>query len=167
MKNRFLIAVMSVLLVLALGACREEASEAPPETSTSEIPGIGAEDDVSPLNAQTWIDDVTIGHELNTDGSVLIGEGGDDFAPGETVYVAMEVGDAPEGAAVMVMWYGPGEMTIGDGEEKSVAPDQKYLNFSANTTGWQVGDYRAEVWVGDEKVNEQHFQIVEAGLAGR
>lgn len=163
MKNRFLIAVMSVLLVLALGACREEASEAPPQATTSEIPGIGAEGDVSPLNAQTWIDDVTIGHELSTDGSVLIGEGGDDFAPGETVYVAMEVGDAPEGAAVMVMWYGPAETAIGDGEEKFVAPDQKYLNFSADTTGWQVGDYRAEVWVGDEKVNEQHFQIVTAG----
>jgi hypothetical protein len=28
-----------------------------------------------------------------------------------------------------------------------------------------MGDYRAEVWIGDEKVNTQQFQIVEASKA--
>lgn len=167
MKSKLLVVCMAVMLVLALGACREEASEAPMETSTTEVPGIGGANDVSPINAQTWIDDVTIGHQLNTDGSVMTGEGGDDFAPGDPIYIAMEVGDAPEGAAVKVMWYAPGETPIGTGEEKSVQPGQKYLNFTADSTGWQLGDYRAEVWVGDEKVNQQQFQIVQPGNAGR
>jgi hypothetical protein len=43
---------------------------------------------------------------------------------------------------------------------------QKYLAFTAqDTTSWATGDYRAKVWIGDEKVNIQQFQIVDAGKA--
>ena len=38
---------------------------------------------------------------------------------------------------------------------------------SADTGSWAKGDYRAEVWIGDEKVNQQQFQIVDAANAGK
>ena len=163
------VVLMAALVVLALFAagCREEASEARPEATTTEVPGVGNPTDVSPMNAQTWIDDVTIGHDLAADGSVTAGQGGDDFAPGQAIHVAMDVDDAPENTAVKLVWYGPNETKINE-ETKNVAPNQKYLTFSAtNTSSWARGDYRAEVWVGDEKVNQQQFQIVPASGAGK
>lgn len=161
MKSKFLALVAIMLLTLVVGACREEASEAPMETSTDEIAGVGDPNDVSPMNAQTWLDDFTIGSEMNADGSIEMGNTGDDFAPGQMVYYAMEVGEAPEGAAVKAMWYGAGEAVVHE-EGKSVTVGQKYMTFTADTTGWAKGDYRVDAWVGDERVNEQHFQVVDA-----
>ncbi|MBK5260670.1 MAG: hypothetical protein JJE51_13860, partial [Thermoanaerobaculia bacterium] len=115
----------------------------------------------------TWVDDVTIGHQLGADGAVPTGQGGDDFAPGQPIHIAMKVDDAPQNTAVKLVWYGPNETKIGE-ESKNVAPGQKYLSFSTtNTKTWAKGDYRAELWVGDEKVNTQQFQIVAAAGAGK
>jgi hypothetical protein len=165
MKKALAIAVMAGGLAILGGCGREEAKEAPPTATTQEQPGADSPSDVSPVNAQTWIDDVTIGSELGADGAIPAGKTGDDFAPGQAVHVAMEVGDAPQNAAVKVVWYGPNETKIGE-ETKPVTAGQKYLTFTAtDTTAWAKGDYRAEVWVGDEKVNQQQFQIVDADKA--
>src|SRR5688572_20091792 len=151
------IALISGLVLLNGCGGREEASEAPPTATTEEQPGTDSATDVSPVNAQTWLDDFTIGSELDSSGAVVAGKTGDDFAPGQPVHIAMEVGDAPEGSAVKVVWYGPNETPMGE-DTKTVSSGQKYLNFSAeDTQSWQKGDYRAEVWVGDEKVNQQMF----------
>ncbi|HEU4523340.1 MAG TPA: hypothetical protein VFT12_15125 [Thermoanaerobaculia bacterium] len=166
MYRSLMFGVIVVLMVLAAG-CREEASEARPDATTAEQPGVGGTGDVSPLNAQTWIDDVTIGHEIGQDGSIPPGRTGDDFAPGAPIHLAMDVDDAPENTAVKVVWYGPGEANLHE-DTKNVTPNQKYLTFTApSTQSWQKGDYRAEVWVGDEKVNQQQFQIVDAAAAGK
>ena len=59
------------------------------------------------------------------------------------------------------------ETRIGE-EEKTVETGAQYLTFqSTDTASWAKGDYRAEIWIGDEKVNQQQFQIVDAGDAGR
>lgn len=166
MKRTIITTALAVILGLFSFACREEASEARPEATTAEQPGVGSTADVSPVNAQTWVDDVTIGHEVAADGSIATGQGGDDFAPGQPINLAMKVDDAPQNTAVKVVWFGPGETKINE-ENKTITPGQKYLTFTANTTGWAKGDYRAEVWVGDEKVNTQQFQIVDAAGAGK
>lgn len=159
------IAVLGGLTVLSGCGGREEPAEAPAMTTTQEQPGMDQPGDVSPVNAQTWLDDFTIGSEIGADGAMVTGKTGDDFAPGQPVHLAMEVGDAPVGAAVMVKWVGPNETPMGE-ETKSVVDGQKYMNFSArDTKSWGKGDYRAEVWVGDEKVNQQMFQIVDASKA--
>jgi len=156
-----------VAVMLFAAACREEPSEARPEATTAEQPGTGGTGDVSPINAQTWIDDVTIGHELAADGTIVTGQTGDDFSPGQPIHLAMRVEDAPANTAVKVVWYGPGETKIGE-ESKTVASGQKHLAFSTtDTASWGKGDYRAEIWVGDEKVNTQQFQIVDAAGAGK
>ena len=167
MKRNLLILAM-MLTVFTFVACgRDETAEPPAETTTVEQSGTSSPTDVAPVTAQTWIDDVTIGHELAPDGSMVAGKGGDDFAPGQPVHVTMEVGDAPPNSTVKVVWYGPNETKITE-ENKPVVSGQKYLSFSAaDTASWAKGDYRAEVWIGDEKVNQQQFQIVDAAGAGK
>jgi hypothetical protein len=164
---RSLLMVTLILALFAIACGRDETAEPPAATTTMEQPGTTNPADVAPTTAQSWIDDVTIGHELAADGSMATGKGGDDFAPGQPVYVTMEVGDAPPNSTVKVLWYGPGETKITE-ESKPVTAGQKYLSFEAkNTKSWAKGDYRAEVWIGDEKVNTQQFQIVDAAGAGK
>jgi hypothetical protein len=159
-------------LVLGL-ACGKEPAEVDDQDDTAmqatetEIPGTNQPGDLNPIEAQTAVDDVTLGRQVGADGTIPAEAQGDDFAPGETVHLSMEVGDTPAGSAVKVVWFGPNETRIGD-EEKTVEAGQTYLGFqSADTGTWQKGDYRAEVWIGDEKVNQQEFQIVDAADAGR
>lgn len=165
---------MFVLLVLPLGiACKTQESaevDDPSDTATTateqEVAGVDSPGDLNPVEAQTMIDDVTIGKKVGTDGMIATEDQGDDFAPGETVHVVMNAADTPAGSAVKVAWYGPGETKINE-ESKTVEAGATYLDFQADTTSWAKGDYRAEVWIGDEKVNTQQFQVVDAADAGR
>ena len=161
-------ALTAACVVLALGATacgRDETAEPVVDATTVEQPGVTATGDLAPTTAQSYIDDVTIGSELAPDGSMVAGRTGDDFAPGQPIHIAMEVGDTPPASVVKVVWYGPNETMIGE-ETKSVTTGVKYLNFTAqDTASWAKGDYRAEVWIGDEKVNQQQFQIVDAANA--
>jgi len=167
MKNKLAVFTMAALTVVTLACGRDETAEPPAATTTTEQPGVSSPADVAPVTAQTWLDDFTLGHELNADGSVNAGTGGDDFAPGQAVHLAMEVGDAPPGSTVKIVWYGPNETKIAE-ESKPVVTGSKYLNFSSADTGtWAKGDYRVETWIGDEKVNTQQFQIVDAAGAGK
>jgi uncharacterized protein YfaS (alpha-2-macroglobulin family) len=109
---------------------------------------------------------LTIAHVVAPDGTIPAGKTGDDFAPGETVHVTMQVKDAPSGTAVKVVFYGPEEKKVGE-ETKQVAGGEKFMTFNKSTKGWPKGDYRAEVWTGDEKVNAQQFQVVAASKAGK
>lgn len=164
MKN-FLAAASMVLALGAMACGRDETAEPVTEATTTEQPGVTETGDLAPTTAQSYIDDVTIGSELAPDGSMVAGKTGDDFAPGSPIHLTMEVGDAPPSSAVKVVWYGPNETLIGE-ETKPVVAGQKYLSFTAqNTASWAKGDYRAEVWTGDEKVNQQQFQIVDAANA--
>lgn len=169
--------LMALLLVSALPlgiACRtHEEAEVDDQDDTAavateqEVPATDREGDLNPIEAQSMVDDVTIGKQVGTDGMIATENQGDDFAPGETVYLTMNVADAPAGSVVKVAWYGPGETKIGE-QDKPVETGAKYLTFeTADTGSWQKGDYRAEIWIGDEKVNTQQFQIVEADDAGR
>ena len=167
MKRILVLLAVAMLAVFVVACGRDETAEPPAVTTTVEQPGTSNPADVAPVTAQTWIDDVTIGHELGADGSMVTGKAGDDFAPGEAVHLTMEVGDAPPNSSVKVVWYGPNETKIGE-ENKPVVAGQKYLPFTASdTASWAKGDYRAEVWIGDEKVNTQQFQIVDAAGAGK
>jgi hypothetical protein len=161
-------AALALAVMFSFGCERETTISDTATTDTvvatgAEQPGTGLPGDISPIRAQMWIDDFTIGSELAPEGNIVAGRTGDDFAPGQTVYYAMETGDAPAGAAVRVVWYGPGERKINE-ETKTVTP-RGYLNFRADTSGWEKGDYRVEAWVGDERVNTQQFNITDAARA--
>ena len=173
MRNRIVALTLAAVLPLALacqpreGAEPDDASDTATQATPAEIPGADQPSDLSPVGAQTMIDDITIGKQLAADGTIPVEAQGDDFAPGDAVYLAMDVGDAPAGTEVKVVWYGPGNAKIGE-DAKTVATGVATLNFkSADTGSWQKGDYRAEVWAGDEKVSDQNFNLVDKSDAGR
>jgi hypothetical protein len=168
--------LMALLLVSALPlavACKsheaaemDDRNDTATQTTEKEIAGTNKPNDLNPVEAQTMVDDVTIGHQVEADGTIAAANQGDDFAPGQPVYVTMKVGDAPAGSKVKVAWYGPGEKKLSD-DEKPVVAGQTYLTFEAKTDSWPKGDYRAEVWIGDEKVNQQQFNITDKDKAGK
>lgn len=165
MRKTLIFLVVAMMMTVAIGCGRDETAEPPASTTTVEQPGVSSPSDVAPITAQTWLDDVTIGSELAADGSMAAGKTGDDFAPGQPIHIAIETGDAPPAAQVKVVWYGPNEAKIGE-ENKAVVAGAKYLNFTAaDTASWAKGDYRAEIWIGDEKVNTQQFNITDATKA--
>ena len=177
MRRETLALLLAAALPLAI-ACKpkegaesqdQSAADVVPSATPGEIAGVnnGNPSDISAAKAATMIDDVTIGHKLAADGTIAAADQGDDFAPGDPVYVAMNVGDVPAGSQVKVVWIGPGEAKIGE-DSKSVAAGVSTLSFSATETAkWAKGDYRAEIWVGDEKASDQHFNETVKSGAGR
>jgi hypothetical protein len=170
--NRKLVCWALALSLPLLGACAkegaetEDAEDVQTTTSEQELPGTTQPGDVSPPVAEMAIDDVKLGSQLDANGTIDAEHGGDDFTPGQPVYVAMNVGDVPAGSTVKVAWYSANETKVGE-ETKTVAEGVATLNFQAtDTSSWAKGDYRVEVWYGDEKVAEEQFQIVDAENAG-
>lgn len=172
MKKELAVLALSLSVLTAMAGCKktEEAVTGSESTATaattSEVPGTKSPNDLNPVQAQAFIDDVTIGHEIGADGAIPTGKTGDNFAPGETVQIAMKVKDAPASSAVKVVFNGKDNAKVGE-ETKQVPAGAKYLSFSKDTKGWPKGDYSADIWIGDEKVNTQHFQIVDANKAGK
>jgi hypothetical protein len=127
-------------------------------------PGKGDNAATKPKHA---ISDLTVGHQLAADGSIAPKEKGKDFQPGQTVYIAFKAGDAPAGTVIHVAWVGPNGQDLG-GEDKPVAAGQTYTNFAATkTSGWGLGDYKADLSTGGEKVDTAHFSIVNAKKADK
>jgi hypothetical protein len=171
MRSKLTILLLIGLLPFAL-ACQtteeaevDDAEDTAPVTSEQEAPGTEHAEDLNPVEAQTMVDDVTIGTMAGADGMIALENQTDDFAPGEKVVLSMNVSDAAAGTAVKVAVFGPGEVRVTENEQQ-VAEGAKYLTFEVDTTGWEKGDYRGEVWIGDEKVNTQQFQVVDAQEAG-
>jgi hypothetical protein len=166
---------LAALVAASFGCMKTE--NAPETATTAEIAGTTNPGDLNPLSAQAYIDNVQLGHMLNadgtmmtepmTDGTITIEHVNDTFSPGQTVHVTMSVRDAPAGAAVKVAWYGPNDTLIGE-EQKSVPAGATTLAFSASDTStWQLGDYRAEVWIGDEKVSTQQFKMTDLAVTAK
>lgn len=172
MKQKTLTSLAMVALVVSAFGCTktEEATggdvQSPQVATTAEMPGMTNLDDLNPAAAQSYIDSVKMGHGLGLDGSIAADKADDNFTPGQPIHLAMTVKDAPADAAVKVVWYGPNETKIVE-EQKKVPRGATTLAYSAtDTSSWAKGDYRADIWIGDEKVSSQQFRIVDLTNAG-
>ena len=133
-------------------------------SATEEKPGLNSPGDVSPPVAQAMVDDVNVGASVDAEGRVPAGAL-DDFLPGEDIYLTMDVSDAAPGTTIKVVWFGPGDRRLAE-QHQRVTNGSKILRFiQDDTDNWKPGDYRAEVWVGDEKVNDEIFDVVAARSA--
>ncbi len=113
------------------------------------------------------VDDVNLGTAVATDGQIPAKSRTDSFVPGEVIYLTMDVSDAAPGTMVKVVWFGPDDQRIGE-QRETVSSGTSTLKFMKDgTKAWRAGDYRAEVWVGDEKVNDERFNIVSARSASK
>ena len=135
--------------------------------SETEKPGISKPGDVSPPVAQAMVDDVLLGTAVATDGQIPAKSRTDDFVPGENIYLTMDVSDAAPGTMVKVVWFGPDERPIGEQSQTVTSGVSTFKFMKEGTRAWKTGDYRAEVWVGDEKVNDERFNIVSARSASK
>jgi hypothetical protein len=131
-------------MLLVMSACSREADRAVHTPVT----------DTDPITAETLVDDVKL-----TGVGTTAAASADSFMPGQTIQLSMSVDDAPQGTIVTTYWYGPDNRRLAY-ESKPVNSGQEQLSFMHdNTSYWRPGTYRAEVWVGDEKVEEETFQV--------
>lgn len=139
---RLLIFTGAVLLIAACS--RNEGAR------VSDIPA----DVPHAIGTEPWVDDVQVSGAEGT-GAMAAG-----LTPGTDLQLSMSVEKAPQGTVITTYWYGPENRQLAH-ESQTVEPKQRQMNFTQeNTQDWAAGTYRAEVWVGNEKVQEQTFQIV-------
>jgi hypothetical protein len=153
---------LAMLLTLALpltAACRGQVHEATDRSLGT--PYSSSVQHLDPAKAHDMVSDVTLGKKVSADGNITSADQANKFAPGEPVFIEMKVGGAPAGTAVKVAWYDSNEQKLGE-DQKAVGKRAKYVDFQAkNAASWPQGDYRAEVWIGDQKVSTQQFTIVD------
>lgn len=155
---------LAALGLLACGPAGEEGAGGPASEEAGTPTGAAA-GEPGPLGAESWLDDVSIGHAVDPQGAIPAESVGSEFAPGEVVYVSMAVGDAPADAAVHVVFYGAGGEKVAE-DEKKVPAEARYLYFdSGDTRNWEPGSYRVEVAVDGEVVGEQEVKLAAPGSA--
>lgn len=157
------ISTIAVLLsgALALSCGGDVAPDAPRTTSEEETPGIKDPDDLDPVTAQIYIDNVQVGTGVDMNGKVPTEKRTDRFAPGDTVYLSMEVTDAPAGSRVRVTLLDEDTNEEVWSEEADVPAGQSYINFALDGDELEPGPYRAEVIIGDERVAVHSIELVE------
>jgi hypothetical protein len=146
-----------------LGALACSPADEKPGAAAGE-PAADAEPAESPsaLEAERWLDDFSIGGEVDPRGAILAEAAREEFEPGETVYVSMAVDDAPAEAAVHVAFYDAGGQKVAE-DEKKVPAGALYLYFdSGDTANWAPGEYRVEIAVDGEVVDEWALTLTAA-----
>ena len=160
MKNNYSLAVLLTLALPLCAGCRGSNVHEATDNSLGTPYGSSAQH-LDPVKAQNMVSDVTLGKKVSADGNIVSADQANRFAPGEPIFIEMKVGGAPAGAAVKVAWYDANEQKVAE-DQKAVGKKAKYVDFQAkNATAWPQGDYRAEVWIGDQKVAAQQFSIVD------
>jgi len=143
--------VIAMTLLAAAFAIRcghEPEPGATTEVVDREIPGMHASNDLDPVTANRWIDDVRL------DGTPTPGE----FHAGETVLVTMRVNDAPAGSVVRVSIHDAGDREVWV-DERPVSREEPRLSFSITAHRLGSGAYEARVLVGDEIVARRSFAV--------
>lgn len=162
--RRAILRLCVTVLVVAVLGCGPDSSD---ETATDETPGVAAAQpaaDGEPIASGTaaadaWLETVALGREVDTQGAIPEGSRTDAFAPGETIYLSIEVDAAAPQAAVRVTFSRPQGGTVAE-DEKKVPAGAGYLYFdSGDTASWEPGAYRVAVAVGGETVRELGFRI--------
>jgi hypothetical protein len=112
----------------------------------------------APLRTMPWVSDFRLAASLDKSGRLA--DFKTQFVPGEPIYLSMQVNDVPHNTVVSTYWYGPSNLTLGY-ETRAVSAGQQRLCFvRSDTRGWQQGAYRAEVWIGGDKIGTKTFDIV-------
>lgn len=108
------------------------------------------------------ISGTVLGKQLAPEGSINATERTEQFSPGEPVHMAVEIADAPPETPVRVVWYGPRDEVRAE-DIKPIQPQHKYISFTAaEPIVSDPGQYRAEVWIDDELVDERSFAVGDA-----
>jgi len=145
--------------VLAFGLACQRGTPAPspsPVSAQATAPAAPAE-----AVRQVVLRSVTFGKSINPDGSVAAAV--DTFAPGEPLFVSLDVQPISPGTEVRLAWRGPAGQDNGD-EQLVVPAGARIVNFKARDTAtWTAGEHRLEVSLGGAPVGSKPFRLAAAG----
>ena len=112
----------------------------------------------APMRTLPWVSDFRLGTSPDKTGRLT--QFKKEFSPDELIYLSMQVNDVPRSTIVTSYWYGPTNLSLGQ-ETRTISSGQARLRFvRSDTHTWQPGAYRVEVWIGDDKIGAQNFDIV-------
>jgi len=109
--------------------------------------------------------DVAVGHQLGADGGIAAGQEGKNFVPGQPVFIVFRAGSAPAGTNVAIEWYGPDDQKLLSDQQQVKSGDTLMHFASDRTGGWGLGDYHADLLVNGQKVDSEHFSVVNENKA--
>lgn len=110
--------------------------------------------------AERMVRRATLGRDVGPEGDISEAQRAEEFAPGESIQLAVEIAEPVPNTPLRVVWYGPDEMVLRE-DVKEISGQDKYVNFSAEESrDWDPGEYRAEIWVNDKKVSERRFAVI-------
>lgn len=114
---------------------------------------------VTAAAARQWVGDIKLGSGTDPTAVVAATAAEPTFRAGEPLHVVTEVQNAPSHTPISVVWVGPDNQEVRK-EVNWTRAGQKELAFTAPaTTTWKSGEYRAELWVADKKVQQAQFDI--------
>jgi hypothetical protein len=158
------ITIGAVALAVSFGCAKEpkraepEMSKTTPSVTETERPGNEAASDINPATARLRVSDLKVGRALAADGTVA--ENIDEMLPGEKVQASIAVGDIGAGSTVKAVWIGPDDQRLGE-QIQEVRVGSSFLVFEApDTKSWPGGDYKVEIYLGDELAASESFDIV-------
>lgn len=166
MKNlAIVVSATGLVAAITLAGCgatpdraKQEAEKVTPTVTESERSGTSSPSDITPVTARVRVSDLKVGTALAADGSVADNE--NLLHPGKPLHASVAVGDVAAGSKLKAVWIGPGDQRIGD-EIKDVAAGAAFVVFQApNTATWAAGDYKVEIYLGDELAISDNFDIV-------
>ncbi|HYL05718.1 MAG TPA: hypothetical protein VE075_06745 [Thermoanaerobaculia bacterium] len=127
-------------------------------------------DNTATKPANDAVADVAVGHQLGANGGIAAGQEGKSFVPGQAVFIAFRAGSAPPGTNVEIEWYGPDAQKLSSDQLQVKSGDTMMHFVSGRTARWGLGDYHADLLVNGQKVDTEHFSVVnedKADKAGR
>jgi hypothetical protein len=145
-------APLTTSLLCLLAACSSKTEPAPsPQSNVT-----------ADASRPILIDNFSMGTRLGPHGGIAKGTNATMFAPGELIYLAMELKNAPVGTSVRVVWKAQGDIVLGE-ETKEVLPGQRFMNFAADSSSLPLEPkYHAEVFVNGKSLAKVEFGLVMA-----
>ena len=83
-----------------------------------------------------------------------------EFTRGEEVRVIVGVANASPGTPLKLLWYSNAGTVTGTDVQNLTGKEAQVSFKSPDTTSWNKGTYRVEVWVGETKLANTAFVLL-------
>ena len=154
--TRYTTYLLAAALMLGFAGCKKEAPP-PPPAPAAPAPKVEAP---APATASVAVGSITLGKAIGADKKVSAAT--DSFGKTDTIYVSVDT--TGEGTATLkAKWTyhkGGKAADVSEGSETINAKGPATTTFNiAKPSGWPVGDYQVEVWLGDKSAGVKKFTV--------
>lgn len=160
------IAMLVLMALFALAGCSREQSA---QRGTSVETEAGDADGPGPapaepmryeaIDEELWVDKVHVGSSVDANGQIAPDARADEFSLDDRVYLSMEVSEAPIDLPVLVTVVNAATNQELWSESRPIEAGISHLVFEVDPARLGSGEYRAEVFVGDERVSRHDFDV--------